>query len=176
MFNKNELTTKEMTLKERVKFIFLCLFAIFVLTGALIFFTNTCGVTIVDIFTGADAVYYSWRDMFIVIYFPVMGYFDVLVLLFLFFPLTLHLAKLWWKLLNIISAYIYIAFVLAFPLSLYISFIPLADYHSCGQKGPFSGSYYVKTPKMCEQFEYHSEKDKSDDASTPVMPADTKIK
>ncbi len=37
MFNKNELTTKEITLKERMKFIFLCLFAIFLLTGALIF-------------------------------------------------------------------------------------------------------------------------------------------
>ncbi|MGL5698284.1 MAG: DUF1240 domain-containing protein [Kluyvera sp.] len=110
-------------------------------------------------FAGADTVYYSWRDVFALLSLPVMGYFDVLVFLFLFFPLTLHLAKLWWKLLNIISIYIYIAFVLAFPLSLYISFVPLADYHSCGQKGPFSGTDYVKDPKMCEQFEYHPEKD-----------------
>ncbi|MGL5698282.1 MAG: DUF1240 domain-containing protein [Kluyvera sp.] len=163
MINKNKLMMKNMTSKERVKFILACLFFIIVLTGALVFFANTCGVTIVNIFTGADAVYYGWRDVFIVIYFPVMGYFDVLVLLFLFFPLTFRLAKLWWKLLNIISAYIYIAFVLAFPLSLYISFVPLADYHSCGQNGPFSGTDYVKDPKMCEQFEYHPEKYKSDD-------------
>ncbi|HCB2207342.1 TPA: DUF1240 domain-containing protein [Citrobacter farmeri] len=161
--NNNKFIMKEMSLKERIKFILVCLFLISAITGALIFFINTCGSTLIDIFTNADTVYYSWLDVFIVIYFPVMGYFDVLVLLFLFTPLTLRIGKLWGKLLNIICAYIYIAFVLAFPFSLYISFVPLADYHSCGQKGPFSGDYYVKDPKMCEQFEYHPEKDKSDE-------------
>ncbi|WP_330983265.1 MULTISPECIES: DUF1240 domain-containing protein [Enterobacterales] len=161
MINKNELKMKEMTLKERIKFIVLCLISIFVLSGALVFFTSKSGGVIRDIFAGADTVYYSWRDVLALLYLPVIAYFDVLVLLFLFFPLTLRIAKLWRKLLNIVSAYICIAFVLAFPLSLYISFVPLADYHSCGQKGPFSGVDYVKDPKMCEQFEYHPEKDKS---------------
>ncbi|MFA9596384.1 DUF1240 domain-containing protein [Citrobacter telavivensis] len=163
MINNNELLLKKMTFKERVKFVFLCFFAIFVLSGSLVFFAKISGSTIRDVFEGADTVYYSWRDVFALLSLPVMGYFDVLVFLFLFFPLTLNLAKIWWKLANIIYAYIYIAFILAFPLSLYISFVPLADYHSCGQKGPFSGVYYVKEPKMCEQFEYHPEKDKSDE-------------
>lgn len=37
MINKNELTMKKMSLKERIKFILVCLFLIMVLTGALIF-------------------------------------------------------------------------------------------------------------------------------------------
>ncbi|MGL5698283.1 MAG: DUF1240 domain-containing protein [Kluyvera sp.] len=152
-----------MTLKERVKFILACLFFIMVLTGALIFFTRTSWATIKDVFAGADAVYYSWRDVFALLYLPVMGYFDVLVFLFLFLPFTVGITKLWCKVIKAVWGYIILAFILAFPLSLYISFVPLADYYSCGQKGPFSGTDYVKDPKMCEQFEYHPEKDKSDE-------------
>ena len=161
MINKNELTMKKMSLKERMKFILVCLFSITALTDALIFSINTCGATLIDIFTNADTVYYSWRDVFIVIYFPVMGYFDVLVFLFLFLPFTVGITKLWCKVIKAVWGYIILAFILTLPLSLYVSFFPLSNYHSCGQNGPFSGAYYVKAPKMCEQFEYHPEKDKS---------------
>ncbi len=38
MIKKNELIMKDMTLKERIKFILTCLLAIMILTGALFFF------------------------------------------------------------------------------------------------------------------------------------------
>ena len=161
MINKNELIMKDMILKERIKFILVCLFLIMVLTGALIFFTSTSGAAIRDIFANADAVYYSWRDVFAVLSLPIMGYFDVLVFLFLFLPFTVGITKLWCKVIKAVWGYIILAFILTLPLSLYVSFFPLSNYHSCGQNGPFSGAYYVKAPKMCEQFEYHPEKDKS---------------
>lgn len=127
----------------------------------------------IDIFTGENTIYYSWKDVFILLYFPVMMYFNVLVFLFLFHPLSFRLAKLWMKMINIIWGYVVLAFFLTLPLSLYISFFPLADYHSCGKGGPFSGVYYVKVPKMCAQIKYHSE---SDNATTPVLPADANLK
>ncbi|MGL5698281.1 MAG: DUF1240 domain-containing protein [Kluyvera sp.] len=163
MNNKNELMIKDMTLKERVKFILTCLLAIMILTGALFFFASTSFVVIKDIFAGAETFYYDWRDVLILLFAPVMGYFDIFVFLLMLTPFTLQLARLWHKAIKAVWGYIILAFILAFPLSLYISFVPLADYHSCGQKGPFSGADYVKDPKMCEQFEYHPEKDKSDD-------------
>lgn len=173
MLRGQEVAEKKMTLKERVKLILLSLFFIVVLTGALIFFTNTSGSTIIDIFTGENTVYYSWKDVLILLYFPVMVYFDVLVFLFLFHPLSFRLAKLWIKMINIIWGYVVLAFFLTLPLSLYISFFPLAGYHSCSKGGPFSGVYYVKVPQMCAQIKYHSE---SDNAPTPVPPADVNIK
>ncbi|AGB79567.1 Protein of unknown function (DUF1240) [Enterobacteriaceae bacterium strain FGI 57] len=173
MLRGQEVAEKKMTLKERVKLILLSLFFIVVLTGALFFFINTCGSTIIDIFTGENTVYYSWKDVLILLYFPVMVYFDVLVFLFLFHPLSFRLAKLWIKMINIIWGYVVLAFFLTLPLSLYISFFPLAGYHSCSKGGPFSGVYYVKVPQMCAQIKYHSE---SDNAPAPVPPADVNIK
>lgn len=175
MIKKNELIMKDMTLKERIKFILTCLLAIMILTGALFFFTSTSFVVIKDIFAGTETFYYDWRDVLILLFSPIMGYFDIFVFLLMLTPFTLQLARLWHKAIKIVWGYIILAFILTPPLSLYVSFFPLSNYHSCGQNGPFSGAYYVKAPKMCEQFKYHSEKDKSDDASTPVMP-DTKIK
>ncbi|EBS7635322.1 DUF1240 domain-containing protein [Salmonella enterica] len=175
MSRKRELKMREMTLKERVRFILLCLLSITILTGALVFFGNVCGAEIISLLTGADIIYYNWRVVFILLYFPVVIYFDIFALLLLLTPFTLYLARLWHRAINIVSGYIILAFFLAFLLSLYISFFFLADYHSCDMKGPFSGVHYVKDLKMCKQLEYHPENDKSDDA-TPVIPADTKIK
>ncbi|EDQ7230749.1 DUF1240 domain-containing protein [Salmonella enterica subsp. enterica] len=155
MQKKQEAVMCRMTLKNRIKFIILCLFAIIVLTGSLVFFTNVCGGTIKGIFTEADTVYYSWRDVFIALYIPVMGYYDILVFLLMFLPFTLRLATLWHNIANVIYGYIIIAFILTTPLSLYISYFPLSDYQSCGLKGPFSGVHYVKDLRMCEQFKYH---------------------
>ena len=169
MYKKKGVITDNMTLKERVRFILLCLFSIAVLTESLFFFINISGATIIDIFAGADTVYYSWRDVLALLYLPVMGYFDILVFLFLFFPFTFGLAKLWGKLSKIISVYIVLAFFLTLPVSLYISFFPLAEYHSCGLRGPFSGVYYVKELNMCEQFEYHPDKESSDADSTSII-------
>lgn len=169
MHKKQAAITNKMTLKERMKFILLCLFSIVALTGALIFFINTAATSIIYIFIGADAVYYDWRAVIVVLYFPVMGYFDILVFLFLFTPFTFRLAKLWAGFLNIISVYAVLAFFLTLPLSLYISFFPLSDYYSCGLRGPFSGVYYVKDLKMCEQFEYHPEDEKSGGVSTSII-------
>lgn len=61
-------------------------------------------------------------------------------------------------------------FFLTLPLSFYISFFPLADYYSCGLRGPFSGAYYVKDLKMCEQFEYHPESGSDDVSAISVTP------
>ncbi len=44
MINKNELIMKDMILKERIKFILVCLFLIMVLTGALIFLPVRVGL------------------------------------------------------------------------------------------------------------------------------------
>jgi len=163
MINKNELIMKDMTLKERMKFNIAGLFVIAMLTGGLIFFTNTSGVVIVSIFTGADTFYYDFRDVFILIFLPVAGYFDIFALLLLFSPFTFNLAKLWHQAINVVWGYCIIAFFIAIPLSIVISVYILNVYETCGQNGPFSGSYYVKEIKMCEQFEYHPEKDKSND-------------
>lgn len=176
MPKKPELTIKKMNLKERVKATFVLSVNVSMLTGALIFFSNVSGATIVDIMQGADTVYYSWRDLFIVLYFPVMGYFDILFFLFLFVPLTSNLAQLWYRVVNIVWIYVHIAFFITLPLSLYVSFYSLSDYYSCGLTGPFSNIHYVKDLKMCEQFEYHPEEDESDKTSILVTPADTKIK
>ena len=169
MYKKKGVITDNMTLKERVKLILVCLFLIVVITGAMIFSVNTAGESIIDIFKGGSAVYYDWRAVLVVLYFPVMVYFDLLIFLFLFFPFTFRLAKLWGKLSKIIFVYIVLAFFLTLPVSLYIFFFPLADYHSCGLKGPFSGVYYVKELNMCEQFEYHPDKESSDADSTSII-------
>lgn len=169
MVKRQGLVIKKMTLKERVKITFLLLCITVGLTGAMIFFVNVSGNTVIDIFAGADTVYYSWRDVFVLLYIPVMGYFDVLFFLLLFVPLTSVLAQLWYKMIGIISGYIIVAFVLALPLSLYVSFFPLSDYYSCGLRGPLSGVYYVKNLTMCEQFEYHPEKEGSDTDSTSII-------
>lgn len=176
MNNNNELIMKEMSLKERIKFNLVCLLAIMILTGALFFFTSTSFAVIKDVFAGAETLYYDWRDVLILLFFPVMGYFDIFVFLLMLTPFTIQLARLWHKAIKVVWGYIILAFILTLPLSLYISFFPLANYHSCGQKGPFSGTDYVKDPKMCEQFEYHPEKDTSDNSSTAVIPTDTKVK
>lgn len=170
MVRLNKLADKEVALKERVRLILACLFSIVVLSGALIFFINTAGASIIGIFTGVDAVFYDWRAVVIVLYFPVIGYFDVLVFLFLFLPFTSRLIKLWGKLSKIIFAYIIFAFFFSLPLSLYIHFFPLADYLSCGVRNP----YYVKDISMCEQFEYHPENEKSDPTSNSDSSADGK--
>ncbi|HCB2207344.1 TPA: DUF1240 domain-containing protein [Citrobacter farmeri] len=172
----NKFIMKEMSLKERMKFILVCLFSIMVLTGAFIFFTSISGAAIKDVFAGVDAVYYSWRDVFAVLSLPVMGYFDVLVFLLLFTPYTLQLAQFWYKKINIVWGYSIAAFILSIPLSLVIFIHIHNTYDSCGKGGFLSGDFYVKDPKMCEQFEYHPEKDKSDDSSTAVIPTDTKVK
>ena len=169
-----EIAARKMPLKEKMKFILLCLFSITVLTGALVFFADVSGTAIIYIIAGADTVYYSWRDVLAFLYLPVIGYFDVLVFLFLFLPFTFRLAKLWGKLSKAIFGYIIIAFILTLPLSLYISFFPLGKYFSCGLRGPLSGAHYVKDLKMCEQFEYHPEDDKPDNTSAPVTSVDKK--
>lgn len=176
MSKRKELFTKETTLKERVKFFLASFLLISVLTSALIFFANISGSVIIDVFAGADTVYYSWRDVFFVLFLPVIGYCDVFILLFLFYPWTYRIVKLWFNMINVITGYAILIFILTIPLSLYISFFPLGDYHSCGLNGPFSGVHYVKDRKMCEQFEYHPENDKSGATPTSLTPADTKIK
>lgn len=159
MFKKQTLEVRVFTTsKERIKFILAGLFVITSLTGGLVFFTCTSGVVIVSIFTGVD-IYYDFRDVFIFLFLPVAVYFDIFALLLLFSPFTFNLAKLWHKVINIVWGYS----LIAIPLSIVISVYILNVYESCGQKGPFSGVHYVKDPKMCEQFEYHPEKDKSDD-------------
>lgn len=169
-----KLAINTMTLKERVKFILVCLLSIIVITGALFFFINVSGITIMDIFAGADIIYYTWRDVLALLYLPVMGYADVLVFLFLFLPFTFRLTKLWVDFSNVICVYAVLAFFLTLPLSFYISFFPLADYYSCGLRGPFSGAYYVKDLKMCEQFEYHPESGSDDVSIISVTPSDKK--
>jgi len=165
-----------MTLKERAKIIPLCLFAILLLTGALIFFTNTSGVTMLSILNGEDTFYFDWRDLFILSLFPTMVYFDVLVFLLLFYPLTLDLMSLWSGMINIILAYTVLAFLLSIPLTVAVLGYAIYNYESCGQKGPFSGVNYVKDIGMCEQFKYHPEEDDVDKNFIPITPADSKIK
>lgn len=158
------------TVKERIKFILAGLLVITTLSGGIIFFTNTSGGVIVDVFTGADTFYYDFRDVFILHFLPVAGYFDIFALLLLFSPLTFNLAKLWYKAINVVWGYGMIAFFIAIPLSIAISVYILNGYDSCGQKGPFSGVHYVKDLKMCEQFEYHPDKDNSEGTSIIVKP------
>ncbi|HCB2207343.1 TPA: DUF1240 domain-containing protein [Citrobacter farmeri] len=161
--NNNKFIMKEMSLKERMKFIFAGLFTITVLTGGLIFFTKISSVVIVSVFSGADTFYYDFRYVFILLFLPVAGYFDIFALLLLFSPFTFNLANLWYKVINVVWGYCIIAFFIAIPLSIGVSAYIFNDYDSCGQRGPFSGAYYVKDLKMCKQFEYHPEKDKSDE-------------
>ena len=169
MQKKQVVITNNMTLKERVKLILICLFFIAVITESSLFFINVSGATIIDIFAGADTVYYSWRDVLALLFLPVMGYFDILALLSLFLPFTLHITRLWVDHLYILTVYSASAFLLTLPLSLYISFFPLSDYYMCSLRGPFSGIHYVKDLKMCEQFEYHPEKEKSGAASISII-------
>ncbi|WET42300.1 DUF1240 domain-containing protein [Citrobacter enshiensis] len=176
MINNNELKMKDMTLKEKVKFILSCIISIAILTGALIFLFNIFGSAMIDAFRGTDTLYYDWRAIFILLLFPVMGYFDVLVFFLLFTPYTLPLAQFWYKKINIVWGYSIVAFILSIPLSLVIFIHIHNTYDSCGKGGFLSGDFYAKDPKMCEQFEYHPEKDKSDDSSTAVIPTDTKVK
>lgn len=178
MLSKNELIINlGTTIKERIKFIVACLFLITATTGALIFFTNTGGAMIMPIIYGGDFFNYDWRVTFILLDFPAMVYFDILMFFVLFSPFTFRLAQLCYKLVNIIYGYIVFAFFIAIPLSLLTYFhIQNMNYYPCDKKGFFSSGYYVKEPKMCEQFEYHPEKDESDKTSILVTPADTKIK
>lgn len=159
--NPNLLSFKELTLQTRIKFFFACLFFIATLTGMLIFFSETALISIIDIFKGADSFYYNSITVLIILQFPTLAYLDILFFLCLFLPFSYCLIQLWYNLINIITLYIFIAFIAFFPLILYISLGPLSDYYSCDHNGLSSGSHYVKNKKMCEQFEYHPEKVKS---------------
>ncbi len=81
----------------------------------------------------------------------------------MFFPVTRNLLEYLLAVMRAVAVYGWLMLFLSIPLSLRISYYPLGNYESCGQSGPFSGSYYVKDLKICEQFEYHPEKDKSDE-------------
>lgn len=177
MFKKQELVIKERkTIKEKIKYILSGLLMITIITAALVFFTNTSGATIISIINKEDTFYYDWRDVLTLLSFPPLIYFDIFSLFLLFTPFTIRLAHLWYKMINLVWVYIIFAFALAIVLSLIISFFIIDDYDSCGQKEPLSGTHYVKDLKMCEQFEYHPETDKSDEVSILVAPADIKTK
>lgn len=168
--SKKSLTIREMTLKERAKATSLLSFNVILLTGLLVFFTNISGGALLDVFTGADTVDYSWRDVLAILSLPIIGYFDLL----LFVPLTSSLAQLWYKLIGIINGYSILAVFLAIALTLYISFVSLSDYQSCGLDIPFSNIHYVKGLKMCEQFEYHPENEGSNSTSSSDPSTDGK--
>lgn len=177
MFKKQELIIKKRTTtKEKMKFILSGLLMIIIITETLVFVTNTSGATMISIINKEDTFYYDWRSVLILLFFPVLIYFDIFSLFLLFTPFTLRLAHLWHNIIHIVWGYIIFAFILAIVLTPMFSFYIINNYDSCGQKGPFSGTRYVKDLKMCEQFEYHPETDKSDEVSILVAPADIKTK
>ncbi|WP_312948298.1 DUF1240 domain-containing protein [Superficieibacter sp.] len=172
---EQDVLLKPMTLKERLKFISLLLACMMTLTAALVFLSETTGATMISLVNGEDAFYYDWRDVLLFLIFPVMGYFEIFLLLGLFCPFSYSLMRLWRGVINIVWVYMYLAFFLSIPLSIAITYYVRSNYESCDGKGPLSGDYYTKDIGMCEQFKYHPEESESDKSFILVTPEDTKI-
>ena len=132
-------------------------------TAATVFIFTVGGSELADILYKKDVIYYNWKTIPLFLWLPAFFYADILIVAMMFFPVTRNLLEYLLTGMKAVAVYGWLMLLLSIPLSLIILFYSLSNYQSCGQKGPFSGSYYVKEIKMCEQFEYHPEKDKSDD-------------
>ncbi|XHA17431.1 DUF1240 domain-containing protein [Citrobacter farmeri] len=154
---RQAMTTVPLKIRLSALFLFVCV------TAATVFIFIVGGSELVDILHKKDVVYYDWKTIPLFLWLPAFFYADILIVSMMFFPVTRHLLEYLLTGMRAAAVYGWLMLFLSIPLSLIISYYPLGNYESCGQSGPFSGSYYVKDLKMCEQFEYHPEKDKSDE-------------
>ncbi|WET42299.1 hypothetical protein [Citrobacter enshiensis] len=154
---RQAMTTIPLKTRLSALFLFVCV------TAATVFIFTVAGSELVDILHKKDVVYYDWKTLPLFLWLPAFFYADILVAAMMFFPITRNLLEYLLTGMRAIAVYGWLMLFLSIPLSLIILYYPLGNYESCGQNGPFSGTDYVKDPKMCEQFEYHPEKDISND-------------
>lgn len=154
---RRAMTTIPLKTRLSALFLFVCV------TVAIVFIFTVGGSELVDILHKKDVVYFNWKSIPLLLCLPAFFYADILVVAMMFFPITRNLLEYILTGMRVVAVYGWLMLLLSIPLSLIILFYPLGNYESCGQDGPFSGTYYVKDLKMCKQFEYHPEKDKPDE-------------
>lgn len=164
--NKNIVSQAKITVWQRMFF----LFSFVLITSALVFFCNLGSSMLMDIVTEKDIIDYDWRNIFLLLSLPVGIYFDVLVFFVIFSPLTIRLAHVYLKMMNVVTVYGVFVLIISIPVSLLIHFYPLGThYYSCGDGGPLSGIHYAKKKEMCKQFEY-APKSESDSLPSAMIP------
>ena len=106
---------------------------------------------VMDLLMSRSIVYYFWGHSSIILFIPVLVYFDFLFV-FACFSYNLKLPVILGKGLIISYYYAGAAFIIGNIISFVVIFYPLGtNYVQCLRSGPLAGTYYARTEQICEQ-------------------------
>ena len=136
-------------------------FIVSFLTSGIVFFYTIGSETLTGLIKGDDYIYYDWKQIPLLLFIPVMIFFDLFIICLLISPWRKKMAQVMQKLMLPVTVYSISALVVGVLLSMLISIYPLGtDYYQCKSTSIVSsGSHYAKSKEICKQRAYSPEQE-----------------
>ena len=116
----------------KLKSIASAVFLIVLTTGVIIFLYKEAGSDTLSLIKGEDYIVYDWKQIPVLLFIPVMIFFDLCAICMLILPCKKKINQVMQKLMIPVTVYSIVALVFGVLLSIVISIYPLGtDYYKC---------------------------------------------